>query len=84
MADSILIAPLGVLLTHRRIVMSETPANFESFKLEKVGEMIDTKTRTLRAAITRGELPAFRIGKGIRIRATDLEEFVSRRMVEDR
>ena len=46
---------------------------------EQAGQRLGVTTRALYALIDRGELPAYRIGTRIRLRAADVQEYLDRR-----
>ena len=60
--------------------MASEQHSFQSFRTRDIGRMLNAPTQTIREAIKRGDLPAFRLGKTLRVRRDDLEAFVSRRL----
>jgi excisionase family DNA binding protein len=47
--------------------------------IHQASEMLGVSTRTVWALTSAGELPAVRIGRAVRYRVADLEEFCARR-----
>lgn len=47
--------------------------------VKTAASLLDCSESTIREAINKEELPAFRVGRAIRVRVVDLEEWVSTR-----
>lgn len=47
-----------------------------SVSIDTAAELHNVSTKTIRRAIERGDLPAYRIGRAIRIKATDLDRIM--------
>ena len=54
----------------------------ESFRIDETAEYLGVCERTIRRLINKGELPAFRIGRSLRIRKKDLQQFLRRQLLE--
>lgn len=58
---------------------TSTPSKFLS--LAAASEDLELSERTLRRAISAGELPAYKVGKSVRIRRTDLDAWMESKRV---
>jgi excisionase family DNA binding protein len=56
--------------------MNETPNEFTTIR--ELAERLKVNMETVRRLIKKGELPIYKIGKSVRIRLTDVEEYLKR------
>lgn len=58
-----------------------TPAPQRSMTTARAAEILDTTDRHVRRLIAQGDLGAFRLGRALRVRESDIVEFQERRTI---
>lgn len=65
---------------YHKVIYSELMNEYQSTK--QIAKLLGVKTFTIRRWIDKGLLPAYKIGKELRIKRTDLDKFISDRRVK--
>lgn len=62
--------------------MSNIAPELEAYSVNKIKQMFGVAHSTIQAEIACGILPAFRVGRSIRVLRKDLEEYIEAKRVE--
>lgn len=54
----------------------------EFYSTRQIAKMLDLKTITIRRWIDKGLLPAFKLGRDLKVKKTDLDKFIEERRVK--
>ncbi len=66
--------------THR-VPQEGSPANGRLLSIDDVAGLLNVSRKTVYRLISRGELPAMRVGERLRFRPSEIHEYLERRRV---